>query len=434
MKRTILLSILFIFSSMLYGQYKEDAYRLSYLGLGFGARSLAMGTAYTAIANDFSAVYWNPAGLGQVKRNEISLGLSHYLYKDENTFLDEKSSFSNSKTNLNSLGLVYPFPVQKGSMVFAIGYGRQVDYATALAFNAFNKKATTANYPDNIDIRTNVLENGGLNNWMVAGAIEAARGLFLGVSLNVISGSYSYNRDYTGSDIDNNYYFYEINRLYTIQEDISGFTGRLGLLYETKNKKGRFGINVKLPSTLSMRDDWVDTENYYDDIPDSDYVAKDVGYSEFDVTTPFVFSAGASWTFGDLLLSGDVDYTDWTQMEFKNTYSDLLQENTIIKETFEPTVNFRVGAEYEIPLSDVAVRAGFAYLPSPYSFHTSDNAQKYITAGLGWTIENSVRLDFGYAYGFWNASQQVNFDPPFYTDTNEKIKTHNLIATMVYRF
>ncbi|MBA4311852.1 MAG: hypothetical protein C0417_04385 [Chlorobiaceae bacterium] len=434
MKRTILLSILFIFSSMLYGQYKEDAYRLSYLGLGFGARSLAMGTAYTAIANDFSAVYWNPAGLGQVKRNEISLGLSHYLYKDENTFLGENSSFSNSKTNLNSLGLVYPFPVQKGSMVFAIGYGRQVDHATSLAINAFNIKTTTANYPDNVDIRTNVLENGGLNNWMVAGAIEAARGLYLGVSINVISGSYTYNRDYTGSDINNNYYFYEINRLYTIQEDISGFTGRLGLLYETKNKKGRFGINVKLPSTLSMRDDWADTENYYDDIPDSDYVAKDVGYSEFDLTTPFVFSVGASWTFGDLLISGDVDYTDWTQMEFKNTYADLLQENTIIKETMEPTVNLRVGAEYEIPLSDVAVRAGFAYLPSPYSFHTSDNAQKYITAGLGWTIENSVRLDFGYAYGFWNASQQVNFDPPFYTDTNEKVKTHNLIATMVYRF
>jgi long-subunit fatty acid transport protein len=434
MKRIQYIFIALLFISSVNAQYKEDAYRLSYLGLGFGARSLAMGTAYTALANDFSAAYWNPAGLGQVKRNEISLGLSHLLYKDDNTFLGENSSFSNSKTNLNSLGLVYPFPVQRGSMVFAIGYGRQVDFTTSLAMNAFNKKLTTANYPDNIDIKTNVLENGGLNNWLIAGAVEAASGLYLGLSLNVISGSYSYNRDYTGSDINNNYYFYEINRRYTIDEDISGFTGRLGLLYETKNKAGRIGINVKLPSTLSMRDDWVDTENYYDDIPDSDYVAKDAGYSEFDLTTPFVFSAGISWIFGNLLLSGDIDYTDWTQMEFKNTYAELLQENTIIKETMEPTVNFRVGAEYEIPFTELMVRAGFAYLPSPYTFHSAENNQKYITGGLGWTIENSVRLDFGYAYGFWKASQKVIFDPPYYANTVEKVKTHNLIATMVYRF
>lgn len=434
MKRILYLIIALIFTLTLNAQYKEDAYRLSYLGLGFGARSLGMGTAYTAIANDFSAVYWNPAGLGQIKRNEISIGLSHLLYKDDNTFLGEKSSFSNSKTNVNSLGLVYPFPVERGSLVFAIGYGRQADFTTSLAFDAFNKQTSTVGYPDNIQIKTNVLENGGLNNWFIAGAVEAARGLFLGASLNVVSGTYSYNRDYMGSDIYNNYYFYDINRRYTIDEDISGFTGRMGLLYETKNKAGRIGINVKLPSTLSMRDDWVDTENYYDDIPDSDYVAKDAGYSEFDLTTPFVFSGGISWTFGNLLLSGDFDYTDWTQMEFRNTYADLLQENTIIKEDMEPTINFRVGAEYEVPNTDLMVRAGFAYLPSPYISHSTENNQKYITGGLGWTIENSVRLDFGYAYGFWNASQKVNFDPPYNTITSEKVKTHNLVATMVYRF
>lgn len=434
MKFTKYLILFLLIISSLNAQYKEDAYRLSYIGLGFGARPLGMGTAFTSLANDFSAVYWNPAGLGQVKRNEISLGLSHTLYKDKNSFLGEETSFSNSKTNLDNLGVVYPFPVQRGSMVFAIGYARQLDFSTAVAFDVYYSQPSTVDYPDNTNIKTNVLENGGLNNWFIAGAIEAARGLYLGVSLNIISGAYTYNRDYTGSDVNNNYYFYDINRLYTIDEDIGGFTGRMGLLYETKNKQGRFGVNVKLPSTISVRDDWADIENYYDDIPDSDYVAKDVGYSEFDITTPFVFSAGLAWTFGNLLISGDIDYTDWTQMEFKNTYADLLQENTVIKEKMEPTVNFRVGAEYEIPFTDLAVRGGFAYLPSPYQIHNSENAQKYITGGLGWTIENSVRLDLGYGYGFWKASQQVNFDPPYYVTTDETVNTHNLKMTMVYRF
>jgi hypothetical protein len=66
------------FPNILFSQSEEDARRLSYLGMGFGARALGLGTAYTGVANDYSAVYWNPAGLGQIGRNEVSLGLSHY--------------------------------------------------------------------------------------------------------------------------------------------------------------------------------------------------------------------------------------------------------------------------------------------------------------------------------------------------------------------
>ncbi len=43
------------------------------LEFGAGARSLAMGTAYTAIAQDATASYWNPAGLAAVRRNEVNV-------------------------------------------------------------------------------------------------------------------------------------------------------------------------------------------------------------------------------------------------------------------------------------------------------------------------------------------------------------------------
>ena len=212
----------------------------------------------------------------------------------------------------------------------------------------------------------------------------------------------------------------------------------MGLLYETKNRQGRFGINIKFPSYLSVRDDWSDIENYYDDIPDSDYVNKNSGYSEFELVTPYVFSVGLSWTFRDLLLSGSIDYTDWTQIEFRNTYDDLLQENTVIKEEMEPTVNVRFGAEYSIPASDIQVRAGFAYLPSPFTFHSKANAQKYLTSGLGWVIEDALKLDLGYAYGFWDISHSVKYDYDskydYYVKTNEKINTHTIMLTASYRF
>ncbi|MDE2141736.1 MAG: PorV/PorQ family protein [Elusimicrobia bacterium] len=43
----------------------------SFLNVGVGARGLGMGGAYTALADDADAIYWNPAGLAQVEKHEF---------------------------------------------------------------------------------------------------------------------------------------------------------------------------------------------------------------------------------------------------------------------------------------------------------------------------------------------------------------------------
>ena len=43
------------------------------LGMGIGARAMSMGGAFTAVADDASAVFWNPAGLAQLTDNQIFL-------------------------------------------------------------------------------------------------------------------------------------------------------------------------------------------------------------------------------------------------------------------------------------------------------------------------------------------------------------------------
>jgi hypothetical protein len=47
----------------------------AFLKIGIGARPLAMGGAFTALADDPSAIYWNPAGLSQLRR--IQLAATH---------------------------------------------------------------------------------------------------------------------------------------------------------------------------------------------------------------------------------------------------------------------------------------------------------------------------------------------------------------------
>ena len=42
--------------------------------LGLGGRAIALGNAYTAVADDFSAVYYNPAGLARVPESKLTIG------------------------------------------------------------------------------------------------------------------------------------------------------------------------------------------------------------------------------------------------------------------------------------------------------------------------------------------------------------------------
>lgn len=56
-----------------------------FLDIGYGAAACAMGDAYVSIANDVSAVYWNPAGLAYMNQNEVMFNYQPWLV-DINTF------------------------------------------------------------------------------------------------------------------------------------------------------------------------------------------------------------------------------------------------------------------------------------------------------------------------------------------------------------
>ncbi len=57
----------------------------NFLKLGVGARAIAMGEAYSAVADDANALYWNPAGLTRVDHYNATLMHAPYL---ANSFYD----------------------------------------------------------------------------------------------------------------------------------------------------------------------------------------------------------------------------------------------------------------------------------------------------------------------------------------------------------
>ena len=51
----------------------------NFLKIGVGARAVAMGEAFTAIADDATALYWNPAGLSQLKKGGLSVSYNSWF-------------------------------------------------------------------------------------------------------------------------------------------------------------------------------------------------------------------------------------------------------------------------------------------------------------------------------------------------------------------
>jgi hypothetical protein len=53
----------------------------AFLKIGPGARPVGMGEAYTGVADDIHAIYWNPAGLGRLERPELT-GMHMQWFQD----------------------------------------------------------------------------------------------------------------------------------------------------------------------------------------------------------------------------------------------------------------------------------------------------------------------------------------------------------------
>jgi len=72
----IVLSTIYIYAAMF---PKTGTASMQFLKLGMDARAVGMGEAYTAVTNDISSVYWNPAGLALTDDKQIFLSHTNWI-------------------------------------------------------------------------------------------------------------------------------------------------------------------------------------------------------------------------------------------------------------------------------------------------------------------------------------------------------------------
>ena len=64
------LMIIFTFN-LLFGVDKAGTTAAKFLSIGVGSKAVGMGGSYTSIADDATAMYWNPAGLSFHQTKEV---------------------------------------------------------------------------------------------------------------------------------------------------------------------------------------------------------------------------------------------------------------------------------------------------------------------------------------------------------------------------
>lgn len=71
----------------------------NFLKIGVGARAASMGNAFVAMANDATTLYWNPAGIGMLDGNEITINATEWL-------IDTRLYFFGGTLDMGGLGIL----------------------------------------------------------------------------------------------------------------------------------------------------------------------------------------------------------------------------------------------------------------------------------------------------------------------------------------
>jgi long-chain fatty acid transport protein len=373
-----------------------------------GVKAMGMGFAFTAQADDPSAIYFNPAGLTQLKGQNIMVGLT-YVRENGGEFtgttpVDNTTAIkSETQKDLNFFipNMYYTRTTNSGNIAYGVGvfapFGLGQEYKdenTSIFRNQISKidLMTVVVNPTIAFNVGEVLSVGFGIDWMYGKAELAKTAVVPGVG-NI------YNLELDGDG------------------DAWGYNFGL-LLKPTANL--RIGANYRSPFTLKIKDGDVEIRNINSTVPfvpnpapppAAFTTAQVFGGTSFDTkgaTTlhlPATFALGVSYTMGKLTVNADADWTFWHSysslpIDIKDNRGALLPDTNAPK-NWKDVVALRLGAEFRVT-DPLALRAGFAFDQSPVPADTMgpelpDADRLNYMVGAGYKVGN-VTIDGAFMY------------------------------------
>lgn len=383
MKKVIAGALLLLIGSMYAGGWDNEV---------MGVRQLGMGSIFAGIADDATAIFYNPAGILNKNLDVIVEGIAqlpkHSYYSDALG----KTIYSKKNAYLPQLFFTYKLNKQAG-----LGLGVYAPYGGGVV--GWKKE----------DLGM-VLESGlAVYTLTPTLAYQLTPNLSIGVKGNLYYGFAMQKQENTD----------------TVDVDAKGpaFSGGLGILW--KNDKIGIGLSVRGPAKIKLSGTY-----------DSKQMGEHDIEMEFNLPTNILFGIGYKVT-PNLTLGVDAEYSMWSALDiFKTTIKDVTtplgtadieQEDTL---DFQNIFKVKIGGEY-ILKNGIALRFGAAYdkyaIPDESLDPVNIDVDKYVVfSGLGYTM-NKVQLNLSFLYAMGQEREVTEEVVPGVTITSK----YNLNAFVI---
>ncbi len=113
-----------------------------FLKIGVGARGIAMGESFVAVANDASALFWNPAGLVQFTENQVIASRTEYVVDIKHDFFGVVYHLGESDALGASFSSLHMDDMEITTEAQPFGTGRYFTFGDIAVGVSYSKKMT----------------------------------------------------------------------------------------------------------------------------------------------------------------------------------------------------------------------------------------------------------------------------------------------------
>lgn len=396
---------------------------------GLGSRAQSMGGAFVGLSDDWTAIYWNPAGLTQLEGSGMGFAMAspHPVITDKNSMSNltagtgdtryqrdtfvaydatEPTQYTNNTTKYDFYvpdGLAGYWKYKGWSMGagFYVPVGYHADWKDTLTYGAGNSLMISAELFQELAIR--------VFNFSLARPINDR--LSFGAGLNLLYGSVDYEANKRGIATLAGPYSWSMES----ENEGIGYEGVFGLLYKATDKLS-LGAVYRSGGTVNMEGDAESSLTFG--------ALNEVSAFRQKFIHPQTLGLGLAYKAKpDLTLTADYNRTFWSSYRVDVNYKvegTLLTDNDYSGD-WNDSDRYRCGFEYK-PYDKWAFRAGYMFDKSPLRdksvslSHIVGLDRHNVTIGVGHQLKDNLGVDFIYAYAWGDRSingvhyrQRVNY-------------------------
>lgn len=391
---------------------------------GVGSKALNMGGAFRGLADDWSAAFWNPAGLANLPGSEFSmnfyalnfrpeytpnmrLGESGYSigYPDQTHYPEDRAFFLPSFSGFYKFTQLEGFT---GGVAFYVPYKLESRWDLYEPPSGFNNDVPYPEFDHQIDILV-----WDLHPTVAKSFMEGK--LSLGLGFSIQRADFNLRRTVlVPTTLERPYDFFPVDAY--MKTDGWGVGFNAGVLYKYSPKL-QFGFSYRSPVDIDLSGS-IDLEMYFPNIPTSNSkIRGGTAYytdSDFKTTLPLPGEIGIGAMFKPmekLTLTCDISSVNWSRLDNLDTKDwtvTLGAQDTVYPEVrdtkipfdWKDIVKFSLGGEYLLK-EKLFVRGGYFFEQSPIPDNTftilfPDVGDKHsFNLGLSYKI-NSFELGYDY--------------------------------------